>query len=313
MYEVEMPDGQVKEYCANIIAQNMLAQVDPDGFSTTLMEGIVDHRKDQNKAVSADDAHVTTKTGQKRLRKTTIGWDLLVRWKDQSESWVRLADMKEAHPVETAEYAKSRGIDHEPAFARWVPYTLRKRDVILASVKRRIRKTTHKYGIEVPSSVEHAYEIDKQLGNTLWRDAIQKEMFNVGIAFEVLDEGQKAPVGWHKVTGHLVYDVKMDFTRKARWVLDGHKTADPIGSSYAGVVSRESIRIAFTYAALNNLNVCAADIRNAYLQAPSSRKDYIICGAEFGLENVGKVALIHRALYGGKTAGKDFRMRPAVK
>jgi hypothetical protein len=307
MYDVEMPDGQVKEYCANIIAQNMLAQVDQDGFSTTLMEGIVDHRKDHTKAVSAEDAHVTTKSGQKRPRKTTVGWDLLVRWKDQSESWVRLADMKEAHPVETAEYAKSRGIDHEAAFAWWVPYTLRKRDVILASVKRRIRKTSHKYGIEIPSSVDHAYQIDKQQGNTLWRDALQKEMHNVGIAFEILGDGQKAPVGWHKVTGHLIYDVKMDFTRKARWVLDGHKTADPIGSSYAGVVSRESIRIAFTYAALNKLNVCAADIRNAYLQAPSSRKDYIICGSEFGLENIGKVALIHRALYGGKTAGKDFR------
>ena len=38
-----------------------------------------------------------------------------------------------------------------------------------------------------------------------------------------------------------------------------------------------------------------------------SQKDYIICGPEFGLENVGKVALIHRALYGGKTAGQDFQ------
>ena len=62
-----------------------------------------------------------------------------------------------------------------------------------------------------------------------------------------------------------------------------------------------------TYAALNGLDVCAADIRNAYLQAPSSHKDYIICGPKFGLENVGKVALIHRAVYGGKTAGRDYR------
>ena len=80
----------------------------------------------------------------------------------------------------------------------------------------------------------------------------------------------------------------MDFTRKARWVLDGHKTPDPVGSTYAGVVSRESVRIAFTYAALNNLDVWAADIQNAYLQPPSSQKHYIVCGAEFGLENVGK-------------------------
>ena len=85
------------------------------------------------------------------------------------------------------------------------------------------------------------------------------------------------------------------------------KTPDPIGSTYAGVVSRESIRIAFTYAALNDLDVFAADVRNAYLQAPSSQKDYVICGPEFGLENVGKVGLIHRALYGGKSAGRDFR------
>jgi hypothetical protein len=67
------------------------------------------------------------------------------------------------------------------------------------------------------------------------------------------------------------------------------------------------VRIALTYAALNGLEVCAADIRNASLQAPSSCKAYIICGPEFGVENVGKVALIHRALYGGKSAGRDFR------
>ena len=99
----------------------------------------------------------------------------------------------------------------------------------------------------------------------------------------------------------------MDFTRKARWVLDGHKTPPVAGSTYAGVVSRESVRIILTYAALNGLEVYAADIQNAYLQAPSSQRDYVICGPEFGIENVGKVALIHRALYGGKAAGRDFR------
>ena len=110
-------------------------------------------------------------------------------------------------------------------------------------------------------------------------------MTEVGVAFEVLEEEMKAPIGWSKVTGHLVWDVKMDFTRKARWVLDGHKTPNPIGSTYAGVVSRDSIRIAFTYAALNGLDVFAADIRNACLQAPSSQKDHIMCGPEFGVSH----------------------------
>jgi hypothetical protein len=121
-------------------------------------------------------------------------------------------------------------------------------------------------------------------------------MTEIGVAFEVLAESQRAPPVWSKVTGHLIWDLKMDFRRKARWVLNGHKTPNPIGSTYAGVVSRDSVRIAFTYAALNGVDVCAADIKNAYLQAPSSCKNYIICGPEFGLENVGKVALIHCAL-----------------
>ena len=307
VYEVEFPDGEVKEYAANVIAENVLSQVDSEGFTLRLMEGIIDHHKDEATAVSKADKYVVTSRGQRRLRKTTVGWKLLVKWKDGSETWVPLKDLKESNPVEVAEFAKARGIDDEPAFCWWVPYTLRKRDVILAAVKSRVRKTTHKYGIEIPRSVPHAYEIDEKNGNHFWRDAINKEMRNVGVAFEVLENDTPLPVGWSKVTGHLVFDVKMDFTRKARWVLDGHKTPDPIGSTYAGVVSRESVRIAFTYAALNELDVCAADIRNAYLQAPSSQKDYIICGPEFGLENVGKRALIHRALYGGKAAGRDFR------
>ena len=57
----------------------------------------------------------------------------------------------------------------------------------------------------------------------------------------------------------------MDFTRKARWVKDGHKTPDLDSDKYAGVVSRESVRIALTYAALYGIQVLAANIRNAYL------------------------------------------------
>ena len=43
------------------------------------------------------------------------------------------------------------------------------------------------------------------------------------------------PVVWKKVTGHMVLGVKMNFTRKAHWVLDGHRTPDPDVSLYDGV------------------------------------------------------------------------------
>ena len=306
IYEVEFPDGDLKEYGANILAENMLNQVDLDGHTTMLMDAIIDWKKDST-AVPMADKYLVTRTGQRRLRKTTQGWSFLVSWKDGSETWVKLAELKDSHPVELAEFAKARSLSSEPAFAWWVPHTLRRRNAILSAVKARVKKKTHKYGIELPTSIEHAKQLDRMNGNTLWMDALKKEMHNVGIAFEVLEEGQRAPKGWKHASGHLVWDVKMDFTRKARWVLDGYKCPTPEGTTYAGVVSRESVRIALTYAALNGLNVCAADIRNAYLQSPSSCQDYIICGPEFGLENEGKVALIHRALYGGKAAGRDFR------
>ena len=43
-YDVEFPNGQVKEYGANIIAENMLTQVDSDGYSLSLMDSIIDHK-----------------------------------------------------------------------------------------------------------------------------------------------------------------------------------------------------------------------------------------------------------------------------
>ena len=55
-----------------------------------------------------------------------------------------------------------------------------------------------------------------------------------------------------------------------------------------------------------DLGVMAMETENAYLQAPSPEKDFIVCGAEFGSENVGKVAFITRALCGGKVTGRDF-------
>ena len=117
VYEVNFPDGYVKEYAANIIAKNMLTQVDSDGFTTTMMEGIVDYNKDEATAVSKADMYVVTRQGQKWPRKTTVGWKLLVKWKDGSETWIPLKDLKESHPVETAEFAKALGINTEPAFA----------------------------------------------------------------------------------------------------------------------------------------------------------------------------------------------------
>ena len=51
----------------------------------------------------------------------------------------------------------------------------------------------------------------------------------------------------------------------------------------------------------------ADDTIIVYLQDPSLQKDYIVCRPEFDIKNVGKVSLIHRALYVEKFDGYDFR------
>jgi hypothetical protein len=90
-----------------------------------------------------------TRFGQRRLRKTTQGWSFLVSWKDGTESWAELAELKDSYPIELAEFANARGIANEPAFAWWVPHTLRRRNAILSSMKARVRKKTRTYRIEI--------------------------------------------------------------------------------------------------------------------------------------------------------------------
>ena len=77
-------------------------------------------------------------------------------WKDGSEAWVPLKDMKESQPIEIAEFANSGGIEKEPFFAWWIPYTVQKLDIIIFAINTHIQKTTHKYGIEIPIYVKHA-------------------------------------------------------------------------------------------------------------------------------------------------------------
>ena len=52
--------------------------------------------------------------------------------------------------------------------------------------------------------------------HNFWRDANATKMHNIGVEFEVLPEEYNPPVGWSNVTEHLIWDLKMDFTRKAR-------------------------------------------------------------------------------------------------
>jgi hypothetical protein len=304
-YEIEFPDGSTEVVAANLIAENLFSQVDEEGRSFQIMREITDHRK-TDQAVSIEDGFTTNKHGVQRPKITTLGWELEVEWKDGSSSWIPLKDLKESNPLEVAEYACTSQIEKEPAFKWWVRHTLRKRDRIIKKVKSRYWTRSHKYGIELPHSVEEAMAIDKRTGTTFWRDAIEKEMKNVLMAFEYPEDG-KPPVGYKKIRCHMIFDIKSTLTRKARMVAGGHLTDPPKDAVFSSVVTRDSVRIAFTIAALNDLEVLAGDVQNAYLNAPTKEKCWFIAGPEFGKDRCGTPVVIVRALYGLKSSGARWR------
>ena len=112
--------------------------------------------------------------------------------------------------------------------------------------------------------------------------------------------------GYQEIGCHLVFDVKMTFDRKVRFVAGGHTTETPASISYSSVVSRESVRLAFLIAELNGVDIMSCDLENAYLNAPCREKIWFEGGLECG-EDHKKVLIVTRALYGLKSSGASWR------
>ena len=312
-YEVEFLDGRTEVLTANIIAENLLAQVDNEGHRHLMIDEIEDHRVLED-AIPKSQGTYRTASGITKKKRTTRGWDIYVRWKDGSGDWVTLKDLKESYPVQLADYAIANGIQDEPAFAWWVPFVVKKRKALISKIKSKYWQRTHKYGVRVPKNVEEAKRIDDENGNREWQEAIHMEMRNNRVAFETYDGDPEELVGYQEITGHLIFDVKLseNFRKKARFVANGNKTDAPVAITYSTVVSRDSVRILLMVAALNDLDVQGADVQNAFLSAPNLEKIWLRAGNEFGSEQ-GKVFIVVRALYGLKSAAAAFRSFMASK
>ena len=304
VYNVETPDGNIHEYTANVIAQNLWDKVDDDGYNYNHLYEIIGHRKNSD-AIEQANGFYETRTGVKRRVITTKGWDFHVKWESGETTYIALKDIKEHNPVEIAEYVIANKLDKEPAFAWWVRTAIKQRDATISKMTKRVRKRM-KFGIDLPLHYEEAVALDKQNGNTLWQDATRKEMSNVEIAFKFLDDGTKLPIGFKKITCHLIFDVKFDLTRKARYVGGGHLTQVSPSLSYSSVVSRDSVRIMFLIAALNDLEIKMCDIGNAYLNAETRERVWFRAGEEWG-SRAGYEVIIVRALYGLKSSGAEWK------
>ena len=160
------------------------------------------------------------------------------------------------------------------------------------------------FGYLIPRNYMEAMQFDSENKNSKWYDAIKLESKSMS-EYKVFKKWDKAildkhkkiknpPIGYHRIKVHLIFAVKFDGRHKARLVADGHLTPEPIDNIYSGVVSLRNLR-----------QLWGADIGNAYLEAFTDEKLYIVAGPEFR-ELEGYILIFLKALYGLKSSGKRW-------
>ena len=217
-------------------------------------------------------------------------------------------------PATCAEYAKKHGFLHLDGWKRLKHIAKNQkqlsRDINQSKIGQVRRSALYQFGFLIPQDYKHALQLDEQNRNSKWYDATKLEMDQIN-EHKVFQDHRKAqfdpksskvsntPNGYQKIRVHVIFVVKHDGRHKARLVAGGHLTPDPIESIYSGVVSIRSVRLVIFLAKLNILEVWGADIGNAYLEAKTKEKLYVVAGPEFE-ELEGHILVIYKALYGLK-------------
>jgi hypothetical protein len=241
-------------------------------------------------------------------------FNVLVEWETGETTYEPLDLIASDDPVTCAEYARRNNLIDTQGWKRFrrIAKNEKKlqRMINQAKLKSYRRDVFWKFGVQVPRTHQQAIELDKKNGNTKWQDAEATEMGQLLEYKTFVDEGKggQAPAGYKKIRCHIIYDVKHDGRHKARLVAGGHLTDPNTESVYSGVVSLRGIRLVVFLAELNDLQLWGADVGNAYLEAKTKEKVYIIGGPEFGTLE-GHTLLIDKALYGLRSSGLCWHQR----
>jgi len=257
-----------------------------------------------------------------KVRHTTKGKEVLlkVQWENGEKSILPLETLRLHDPWICCSYAFQNNLTNKHGWD-WVEHYLESDCVLHQMVQTyRVAKQDNgpkiKFGEIVPKSTKHAMELDRETGKQEWQKSMEIELDQLAEfeTFRVIPDGEPTPKGYKRIPYHMVFDVKFDGWKKSRLVAGGHRTPDvPREDVFSPVVSMDTVRLGFILARLNDLEVCAGDIGNAYLNAKTREKVYIIAGPEFGPELAGKRLIIDKSLYGLKTSAARFHEHLSIK
>ena len=243
-------------------------------------------------------------------------YNVMVEWETGEITEETLSLIAADGPVTCAVYAKKHDLLHLDGWKRLKYIAKNQKQLTRAINQSKIRQVRRsavcQFGFLIPKDYKQALQLDEQNGNSKWYNATKLEMdqineykvFQDHVRAQIDPKSRKvsnAPDGYQKIRVHLIFAVKHDGRHKARLVAGGHLTPDPIESIYSGVVSIRSLRLVIFLAKLNNLEVWGAEIGNAYLEAKTKEKLYVVAGPEFE-ELEGHILVIYKALYGLKSS-----------
>ena len=252
--------------------------------------------------------HASKGKGKKKKRHK---FEVLLKWVSGEQSWEPISTAYHADKFELAQYAE----DHD-LVELWDSKTIRIKDTLkilhetynmiaVSKLNARDISPIYMFGVRVPRNHNEAMELDRLNKNNYWAEAEALEISQLQSYETFEDLGHKdnasRPEGHKRISLHFVYAVKHDGRHKARAVAGGHMTETPVESTYASVVSLRGIRMVIFLAELNRLQIWQTDVGNAYLEAMTQEKVYVIAGDEFG-QLKGNVLVIKRALYGLKSS-----------
>ena len=242
-----------------------------------------------------------------------------MEWETTEITYEPLSVIAADDPVTCEAYTKEYDLLAVEGWHRF--RNLAKKDKVLSraikqSKIRQVRRSqTYMFGYLILRNYMEAMQLDSENKNSKWYDDIKLEMESM-FKYKVFKKWDKAildkhkkvmnfPKGYHRTKVHLVFAVKFDGRHKARLVADGHLTPEPIENIYSGVVSLRNLRLVIFLGKLNNRDRWGADIGNAYLEAFTGEKLYIVAGPEFQ-QLEGYILIFLKALYGLKFSGKRW-------
>ena len=241
-------------------------------------------------------------------------FNVLVNWETGESTYEPLHLIAADDPISCAVYAKDNNLLEEPGWKQFKRLAHRQKKLLRLVNQAKLQsfrtKLVYKFGYLVPRNHDQAMQLNNTNGNTKWIDAESVELTQLQDYGTFIDKGKHAPTphGYKRIKIHFVYDVKHDGRHKARLVAGGHLTEVPLDSVYSSVVSLRGLRLTIFLGELNDLDIWATDIGNAYLEAETKEKVCIAAGPEFGkLE--GHTLIIFKALYGLRSSGLQWHER----